>query len=221
MTNDVAVLVRTLERARKQLRRYASTDPMANEIDVVLAAVEPSGNAGDVEYAFEQRRRKMADWWDLTEEQRKFYRNGFEEGFWSGIATEPPAQCTCQPLAQQLGVPFGLTAVAVDPECPVHREPKSYFENHSGGCDMKTVTAEEWQAELNAPVTDAELDYISKWYEDEVSDWLYAAKPDCHVVRALRELRRLRAACNCRDEGRGALDHDQGCPLHQRRGAGQ
>lgn len=41
---------------------------------------------------------------------------------------EPPAKCTCQPLAQQLGVPFGLTAVAVDPECPVHREPAGKHE---------------------------------------------------------------------------------------------
>lgn len=40
---------------------------------------------------------------------------------------EPPAQCTCQPLAQQLSVPFGLTAVAVDPACPVHREPKGAY----------------------------------------------------------------------------------------------
>lgn len=43
-------------------------------------------------------------------------------------AAEPPAKCTCQPLAQQLGVPFGLTAVAVDPECPVHREPAGKHE---------------------------------------------------------------------------------------------
>lgn len=40
-------------------------------------------------------------------------------------AVEPPAKCTCKPFAQQLGVPFGLTAVAVDHECPVHREPKT------------------------------------------------------------------------------------------------
>lgn len=44
------------------------------------------------------------------------------------LQVEPPAKCTCQPLAQQLGVPFGLTAVAVDPECPVHREPAGKHE---------------------------------------------------------------------------------------------
>ncbi len=47
--------------------------------------------------------------------------------------------------------------------------------------------------QLDEPLTEAELAHIVKWYEAEVSDPRHAATHDCHVVRAFRELLRLKA----------------------------
>jgi hypothetical protein len=49
------------------------------------------------------------------------------------------------------------------------------------------------QAALDEPLTEAELAHIVKWYEDEAIT-ADAATHDCHVVQALRELLRLKAA---------------------------
>lgn len=45
---------------------------------------------------------------------------------------------------------------------------------------------------LDEPLTEAELAHIVKWYEDEVNVPEFAATQDCHVVRAFRELIRLK-----------------------------
>lgn len=47
---------------------------------------------------------------------------------------------------------------------------------------------------LDEPLTEAELNHIVKWYEDEVRVPEFATTHDCHVVRALRELLRLKGA---------------------------
>lgn len=59
---------------------------------------------------------------------------------------------------------------------------------------------------LAEPLSNDEFDHIQKWYEDECSDAQYAARHDCHVVRALRELRRAREAL-CHTHGVRGCTH--------------
>lgn len=67
---------------------------------------------------------------------------------------------------------------------------------YANDCEMAVViTSEVAQAlKLDEPLTDEQFADILKWYEEEVSTPEFAATHDCRVVRALRELKRLREA---------------------------
>ena len=49
------------------------------------------------------------------------------------------------------------------------------------------------QLKLDEPLSPEQLAHIVRWYEDEVEDPQHAARHDCYVVRAFRELQQLKA----------------------------
>lgn len=59
-------------------------------------------------------------------------------------------------------------------------------------CGVRTSNSSNDPLRLDDPLSEAQLAHIVKWYEDEVSEPEHAATHDCYVVRAFRELLRLK-----------------------------